>query len=196
MSRTAVSIREAVREDVPVLVDLWHDAIRRADRADQVAELELVVKNAAASPEQRILIAEVDGRVAGAVLLELTTISPLNLEPCVQSIQPRVLEEFQRRGVGHALVEAATSYAEEHGVLHINAWAPTTSREAQRFMARLGLAPVATYRLAPVSVVRSKLDPTRGRGLARVLATRRSQRRARETEVVEVVPPADPIAPE
>lgn len=183
MSRTSLTPRTAVREDAPVLAELWSDALRRVDRAEQVADLELVIKGAAASPEQRLVVVEYDGAVAGAVFLRLTTLSPINLEPCVQSIQPRVLPEYRRHGVGRALMEAAASFAEESGVLHLNATVPATARDANRFMARLGLAPAATYRVAPVSLVRNRLTPQRPhvgtRPLPRVLAARRNQRRVR-----------------
>ena len=106
MSRSNLNPRIATREDAPVLVDLWCDVLRRADRSEQVADLELVIKGAAASPEQRFVVVDVDGQVAGGVFLRLTTVSPLNLEPCVQSIQPRVFDDFRRRGVGRALMEA------------------------------------------------------------------------------------------
>ena len=83
MSRIAVTPRIAVLEDAPVLAELWCDMLRRADRADQVADLELIIKQSAASPEQRFVVVEYGGQLAGAVLLRLATVSPLNLEPCV-----------------------------------------------------------------------------------------------------------------
>ena len=55
--------------------------LRRADRAEQIADLELVIKGAAASPEQRFIVVEYDGHVAGSVFLRLTTVSPINLDP-------------------------------------------------------------------------------------------------------------------
>lgn len=202
MSRTSVVTRVAGREDAPVLAELWGDLMRRADRAEQVADLELVIKDAAASPEKRLVVAEVGGQVAGAIYLRLGTVSPINLEPCVQSVHPRVFDHVRRHGAGRALVEAAAAFAEESGVLHLATAVPAQSRDANRFMARIGLAPVATYRVGPTSVVRSRITPQRtaeagaGRNLSKVLATRRSQRRARGG--AEIPPSGDqpPVAPE
>jgi GNAT superfamily N-acetyltransferase len=195
-----LTTRAAVREDAPVLAELWSDVLRRVDRAEQVADLEIVIKGAAESPEQRFVVVEYDGNVAGGVFLRMTTLSPINLEPCVQSIQPRVLPEYRRHGVGRALMEAAVAFAEEYGVLHMNATVPTTARDANRFMARLGLAPAATYRVGPVGLVRSRLSPARpatGRSVPRVLAARRSQRRVRGGQVLVSLPEhRDPVAPE
>lgn len=179
MGRNSVTTRYAEHRDAGVLAELWSDALRRADRSEQAADLELVIKQAAATPNERFVVAELDGQVAGAVLLRLGTLSPLNLEPCVQTIQPRVLPAFGRHGVGRALMEAATSFAEESGVLLVSTVVSAQARDANRFMARLGLAPGATWRMAPTSVVRSRLTPaSRGGSRSRVIAARRTARRS------------------
>lgn len=200
MSRTSLTTRIAQREDAPVLAELWSDVLRRVDRSEQVADLELVIKGAAASPEQRVVVVEYGGEVAGAVFLRLTTMSPINLEPCVQAIQPRVFDHCRRHGVGRALMDAATSFAEESGVLHVTTAVPATSRDANRFMARLGLAPVATVRAVPTSLARSRITPPAvggGRSVPRVLAARRSQRRARGgAELAAPESGSAPVAPE
>jgi GNAT superfamily N-acetyltransferase len=198
MSRTSLVSRIACREDAPVLAELWTDVLRRADRSEQVADLELVIKGAAASPEQRFVVVEYDGRVAGSVLLKLTTMSPLNLEPCVQAIQPRVFDHSRRHGVGRALMDAAASFAEENGVLHVTTAVPAAARDANRFMARLALAPVATVRVVPTSLLRSRVTPpvAGGRSVPRVLAARRSQRRSRGQERIAFPDGMPPVAPE
>ncbi|WP_435769264.1 N-acetyltransferase family protein [Nocardioides sp. SYSU DS0651] len=198
MSRYSLSPRVATREDAPVLAELWSDVLRRADRSEQVADLELIIKSAAASPEQRVVVVDYDGQPAGAVYLRLTTLSPLNLDASVQAIHPRVFDRYRRHGVGRALMEAAVSFAEENGVLHVATAVPQTSREANRFMARLGLAPVASYRAAPTTLLRSRVSPQRNGEAGRsnkVLAARRSLRRSRGTDRLPL-PGQDPVAPE
>lgn len=186
MSRPGLTPRIAQREDARELAELWGDVLRRVDRSEQIADLELVIKAAAESPEQRFVVVEYDGHVAGAVFLRLTTVSPINLEPCVQSIQPRVFVPYRRRGVGRTLMEAAVAFAEENGVLHVTTAVPATARDANRFMARLALAPAATFRIAPTSAVRSRLTPSAptgsGRSTPRVLVARRNQRRVRAAQ--------------
>lgn len=184
MSRAMVSLRPARVEDAHFLVDLWSDALRRADRQDQVADLEVVLKQACASPEQRVVIAEYDGEPAGAVFLRVTTASPINLEPVVQALSPHVLPSFRRHGVGRTLMEAAASYAEELGIGHVLSEATSGSRDANRFMARLGLGPHAVLRVAPTHVVRGKVEAQRppmerhrDRSRVQLLAARRSLRR-------------------
>ncbi|MDP2774949.1 MAG: GNAT family N-acetyltransferase, partial [Nocardioides sp.] len=87
------------------------------------------------------------------------------------------------------LMESAVSFAEELGVAHVGTAASSGSRDANRFMARLGLGPHAMLRLAPTVVVRAKLTAQRpataatsGRQLTRVLAARRSLRRAQAAD--------------
>jgi GNAT superfamily N-acetyltransferase len=181
--------RIARREDAPELAELWSDVLRRVDRSEQIADLELIIKSAAESPEQRFVVVEHDGHVAGAVFLQLATVTPINLEPCVQSVQPRVFVTYRRRGVGRMLMEAAAAFAEENGVRHMTTAVPATARDANRFMARLALAPAATLRIAPTSAVRSRLTPAAtagsgrgGRTAPRVLVARRNQRRARAAQ--------------
>jgi GNAT superfamily N-acetyltransferase len=186
MSRSLVFVREAVPADAVLLAELWSDLLRRGDEADHLADIGRVIASAGDDPDQRLVVAEYDGRVAGAVHLRLTTITPLNLDPSVQVMSPNVFPEFRRHGVGRALMDAAVSWAEERGAGHVATAAPSGSRDGNRFMARLALGPVATLRLAPTTVVRAKLMAQRppvarvpARQLTHVLAVRRSMRRQR-----------------
>lgn len=184
MSRIPVTLREAAVADAGFLAELWHDSIRRADPAEQVADLEVIVKNAAESAEQRVLVAEYGGERAGAVFFRMTTVTPLNLEPALQVLHPHVLPAYRRRGIGRALMDAAVVFAEERGVAHVVTGAQATSREGNRFLARLALGQHAVLRLAPTHTVRAKLNAqvtplqrTKTYGPQRVLAVRRSMRR-------------------
>ena len=184
MNRSWVTLREAEPDDAAALVALWGPAMRRADDSEQLAEMVGIIERCAERPEQRIVVAEYDGAFAGAVFLRATTLTTINLEPVVQVISPTVLPENRRRGLGRALMEAGVAWAEELGIDHVGTAAATSSRDANRFMARLSLGPFATLRLAPTAAVRSRLAgtavPTRAgsRQLTQVLAARRSLRRS------------------
>lgn len=199
MGRSMVSLRCAVLEDAPFLADLWAETLRRADPHEQVAEVELIVKAAAVSSEQRIVIAEYDGEAAGAVYLRITTMGPLNLEPLVQAVSPHVLPGFRRHGVGRTLMEAAVAWAEEHGIAHVMTAATSGSRDANRYMARLGFSPHVTVRIAPTHVVRGKIEAQRPaaeriagrRQLGQLLAARRSMRRHDVTVERQELPDAE-----
>lgn len=180
MSRTAVEVRAAATDDAPVLRELWTDILRRGTVAEQEADLLDVIADCAGRADRCIAVAEIDGRVAGAVFLEATTLTPLNLEPAMLAVSPHVLPEFRRRGVGTALMDAATRFAEAQGIATVATAAMANSRDANRFMARLSLTPQATLRAASTSAVRAKLSArratTRNRGsrqIDKVLAARR-----------------------
>jgi GNAT superfamily N-acetyltransferase len=184
MSRTQVVLRRADLSDAPFLVDLWRDACRRAEHHEQVGDIEVLIKTAEESSEQRLVIAEYAGEPAGAVLLRLDTVTPMNPEPCLQVLSPHVTQAMRRKGVGRSLIEAALTFAEELNCGQLATAVDSGSRDANRFMARLGLGPRATLRIAPTATVQSKVGlaaPGRapaGRQLGQILAARRSMRRS------------------
>jgi len=186
MNRSLVSLRSVTLEDASHLAEVWTDVIRRVGPEDQAADMEAVVLEVLASDSQRIVVAEYDGKFAGAVHLEHTTMSALNREPVVRALSPHVLAPFRRHGVGTALMEAAVSWAEDLGIQHVATAAVAGSRDANRFMARIALGPYAVLRVATTHAVRSRLSAhrrpataTNGRQLTQVLAARRSLRRNR-----------------
>lgn len=188
MSRISVTVRPARRDDVPVLREIWGPVLRRTDEAGQLADLARVVEEAAESEDDLVAVAEHDGQVAGAVYLRATALSPLNPEEAVLALSPHVLPGFRRHGVGTALMEASVRFAEERGIPFLASAAAAEWRDANRFLARLSLVPHAVLRLAPTSVVRSRLSATRppiartpGRpqSIDRVLAARRVRRSER-----------------
>ncbi len=146
MSRTPVSVRAAGASDVASLRELWGDILRKGGLDEQLADVARVVAVAAAREDQCVAVAEIDGEVAGAVYLEATTFTPLNLEPAVLAVSPHVFPQFRRKGVGSALMEAACRFAEQHGVTHVQTAAAAEARDANRFMARLSFAPQAMLR--------------------------------------------------
>jgi hypothetical protein len=68
----------------------------------------------------------------------------------------------RHHGIGHALVAAAADFASERHIDHVAVSVYPSLRDANRFYARLGFAPVAVRRIAPVAVLRRRLgsDPT------------------------------------
>jgi predicted N-acetyltransferase YhbS len=196
VKRTQVSLRLASPNDAAVLAEVWAEVLRRVDHDEQVADLKRIIGRVTPLQDERIVVAEYDGEVAGAVHLRASTLTPINLEPVVQAISPHVLPAFRRRGVGRALMGAAVTFAEERSIAHIATAAISGSRDANRFMARLALGPHAILRLAPTAMVQAKLDaqaPAIGvstgrsgaRQLTHVLAARRSSRRAQRHGVAD-----------
>ena len=192
MSRYPVQVREAVPEDAAALIEVWGDFRRSA--ADRVspgaaqAEAASAVARIAADPDQRLLVGVLEDKVVGAAHLIRGGVSPIHTETAIHVTHLHVLGTHRRHGVGKALIEAAVTWAEEKDTNHLLAAASVHSRDANRFMARLGLSQIAVVRGASVPALRAKLpvDPPAGarvssrnhRSVGQVLAQRRLQRRA------------------
>lgn len=186
MGRASVTLRNARADDVGALLELWRDVMRRGSEQEQTADLLTLLERAGGTADERVVVAEYDGQVAGAVHLQATTMTALNLEPVVQALSPHVHPRFRRRGIGVALMEAAVAFAEERGIAHVASAAPSSSRDSNRFFARLALGPCAVLRVAPTHSVRQRLSLVRpsfghasqssNRHIERVLAVRRVRR--------------------
>lgn len=191
MFRTPVLVRDAGPDDVDDLIMLWtvrgsERALTAPARSDALASAAAV----AADPDQRLLVAVVDDRVAGAAHLVRAPVSPIHSDSAVYVLHLQVVDEFRRHGVGRSLMEAAVTWAEEKDSTHVVAAASAGSRDANRFMARLGLGPTAMVRAATVASMRAKLplEPPAvarvgarsNRNVGQVIVKRRSLRRARE----------------
>jgi ribosomal protein S18 acetylase RimI-like enzyme len=72
-----------------------------------------------------------------------------------------VMRRSRQRGVGHALTQAATDFSVERRIDHVGVSVYPSLRDASRFYARLGFAPAAVYRIAPVGVLRRRMGPDR-----------------------------------
>jgi GNAT superfamily N-acetyltransferase len=182
VSRIPVALREAEAADAADLASIWTDIMRRAEQVDLEADMVKIIQTVANRPDRRIVVAECDGVVAGAVYLKSGPMTPLNLDPLVYAISPHVLPEYRRRGIGRALMEAAAGFAEELGVTHVASASSSGSRDANRFLARLGLSPQAILRFAPTQTLRARLSAqapsqtTSARRLGQLLAARRRAR--------------------
>ncbi len=184
MTRSPVHVREAEAADAASLRELWNDILRRGGLDEQLADVSSVLGAARDRDDTCVVVAELEGEIAGAVYLCATTFTPLNLEPVVLAVSPHVFAQFRRRGVGSALIEAACRFADQHGIAHISTAASAEARDANRFMARLSLAPQAMLRAATTSAVRARLPQSRQitaaatnrQKIDRVLAARRVRR--------------------
>ncbi len=196
MSRNPVHVRDATPADVAALLGLWSGlSARPSDRPAVAPEVDAAaaVARVAADPDQRLLVAELGRQVVGAVQLIRAPVSPIHSEMAVHVAHLQVREKSRRHGVGRALMEAAVSWAEEKDTVHVIAAAAVGSRDANRFMARLGLGQVAVLRGASVASLRARLpvEPPAAarvgsrshRSVGQVLAQRRSQRRSQARTV-------------
>ncbi|HVW79627.1 MAG TPA: GNAT family N-acetyltransferase [Mycobacteriales bacterium] len=168
MSRTHVATRMATVEDIPVLVDLW-DELRqvggRGERANNpVSTIDVRdrLTSVLASPSYRIVLATLEGNPAGMAVLQTTRPDPFADGKVLNVAHLVVSRSAQHKGIGHALLKAAVDFAAEKRLDQISVSIYPSLREANRFFARLGFAPAATRRVAPVSLLRRRLGADAG----------------------------------
>lgn len=190
MTRQALMVRDASPEDAAELIALWQDFDRGIDSSpaghrEAAAALAQIV----ADPDERLVIGELAGRAVAALHMRRGPIGPLTTESAVHTTHLLVLPAYRRHGFAKLLLECAVAWAEEKDVAHVSAFVGSDSRECNRFLARLGLATVATIRVAPTNALRMTLSRMGPRGatassrqLGQVLAHRRSLRRRQAME--------------
>jgi N-acetylglutamate synthase-like GNAT family acetyltransferase len=192
VSRTPFLVRELAVGDGAALHALWAPMLPHPVRdvtPDTYAEH--VLQMIADEKDAAVLVAEVDGSVAGAAYLHRDLVAPLAGADVLQVALLAVAPSRTRRGIGRALVEAAVTHAETVGVENVVVVGGPGDRETNRFLARLGLTQVAVLRTATVAALRGRLPQDAGglagvvrvtrrsRHVGQVVAARRSQRRAR-----------------
>ncbi len=195
MPRVQLVVRDACAADAPSLVGLWESGAVPMPAA--VSEAEAALARIEAEPGERVLVAERDAEVVGALYARRSLFSALRTEHAVHVSHLQVEPAHRRGGVATALMEAVVDWAEQLGAAHLLANPASASREANRFLARLGMSQVAVTRAAPLSAVRARLtrpDVVRRSGVRRadvgVVAQRRTQRR----RLVEAADRVDPQA--
>lgn len=186
MARQCLVVREANPADAPDLVRVWTEAGTGLEHPSSLAEeAPTALARMAADPDERLMVGLHEGVVVAAMHMRRGPVSPLHTETVVHTSFLLVLPEFRRHGYAQVLLESAVAWAEEKGVDHVTALAASSSRDANRYLARLGLATVATVRVAGTGILRKRLSPERRRPGSRrqvghVLAQRRSMRRRSE----------------
>jgi len=85
-----------------------------------------------------------------------------------------VSDSARRHGLGKALIAEAVAWAEHESCLHLAVVAPAIAREANRFLARLGLGQAGVLRFANTHTVRRRLNAEHAPNLLALLSSRRS----------------------
>lgn len=166
MAGSAVGVRTATLADVPALVQLWQELREEGPRRRSAESPEAAAGRIALVVESdlaRVLVAEYGGEVVGMAQVTRTPPSLLAESTSVTLSAMHVAGGHRRRGVGKALLAAAVAYAEEQAVEDVVVAVYPQHREANRFYARLGFAPVVVRRVASVASLRRRLGSPEGR---------------------------------
>jgi GNAT superfamily N-acetyltransferase len=162
--RPAITIRRVTPElkgDFTALCTAAHleasgDGAARVSPETRVASEERIAV-ALARDDVRALLAVVDDRPVGYVVLSQRPMSFLIDSPCVSIEQIFVAQEARRSGAARALVIAAAQYADQLGAEQIASTVPAQGREANRFFARLGFSSYVVRRVTTTSALRRRL---------------------------------------
>ena len=185
MSRPSPDVRRATLDDVDDLVLLWirsRDEAGGATRAlagGSADQLRCRIQEAVNLAGVMVLVAGVDGTAAGFAVVRRAPLMPVVDESTLHVENLYVTPDLRRRGVAKALLSAVAGLAERHGIEQVVVNAPPSSRDANRFLARLGFTPLVVRRLASTATLRRHLAGENRRGGLDDLLSRRRSLRAR-----------------
>jgi GNAT superfamily N-acetyltransferase len=195
MVRSGVHVRPAAEADLPALLAFGaelRDSLLpapdggprlRCTPATAQSLLEMRYREALDDPDRHLVVAvDGQGEPIGMALLTMASANPLVDVPAVHLSHAVVADRHKRRGAGKALVAAAAAFADERGIEQLVVSVHPGARDANRFFARLGFAPLAVRRVAPVGVVRRRLSDPESRGTD-ALVQRRPRRSRRALSV-------------
>jgi ribosomal protein S18 acetylase RimI-like enzyme len=164
VSRGNVRVRPAATSDITELIALSVEngvadhVGRRGRKGDSNALVDRYVS--LLSDIDRLVLVAIDEAteklVGYAVMLEervgvLAPTSTLYLSHLL------VAPSFRKRGAGRALLTGAVRHAEDREIDHVVVGVQAGARDANRYLARLGFAPLVVRRIASVTTLRRSL---------------------------------------
>jgi ribosomal protein S18 acetylase RimI-like enzyme len=182
VSRVSVRVRPAELPDVPALVGLTQSidfttgSFSGSPLIDPAADRLSERFAAIIDDGTRAILVGIDdgsGDPIGLLVARREERDAIDPDPVLHISHLMVAPRHRRRGVGRALLSAAVQVAEEDGLDRIVITAGAGSREANRYLSRIGFAPLFVNRVAPITVLRRSL------GLADVPERMAVLRRAR-----------------
>lgn len=161
--RPGVHVRRASSSDLEHLVDLCLQARAESGAGRQLCSddrdrLRGQLSALAAVPEGLVLVGTCDGDVAGLALGRLLGPGLLSDAVVLSLDAVYVRPQERRRGLGHALLQAAAEAADAAGAVDVVAAPLPGSRGMQRFLARLGFAPAAAHRVVSTGALQRRLS--------------------------------------
>lgn len=135
-------IREATAADLTQLVALLQQVSLDKPREDPGPPLpeayQRAFREVDADPRQHLLVAEVDGRIVGTVVLIIVPNLSYQGRPWAELENMVVDESHRGRGIGEALVRRAESFARDAGCYKLTLTSSKRRTDAHRFYERLG----------------------------------------------------------
>jgi GNAT superfamily N-acetyltransferase len=168
--------------DVPQLARLGESELPAGAFGGRGGDVPRRLAELVTSGDRQILVAsdEATDTVVGFALVYDDEVGAIVRTPALHISHLVVDKPLRRKGIGRALIGACVQLAEQRGVEHVIASAVTSSRDANRYLARLGFAPFVVRRIAPTVALRRSLGLPDGQDrLAVIRRVRTAQRSAR-----------------
>jgi GNAT superfamily N-acetyltransferase len=176
VTRTNVRIRPASRPDVTALVELMRSIDLTAGtfsgvplRNDDPDHLARRLTELLDTDRILLVATEEAGDVVGLLAARYDSVGAIDLTDVLHVTHLMVHPGHRRRGVARSLLAAVVQLAEDHGVEHVVVTAMSGARESNRYLSRLGFAPLVVHRMAPVSALRRTLGMSDSTGGVAVL---------------------------
>jgi L-amino acid N-acyltransferase YncA len=206
--RAAVEIRPAQAEDLEGIARLCLEARQESASGSQLCgsdteRIKCQLSILDSLPGSHILVALQDCVPVGFITVRLLAPHLFSAEPSLYIETLYVGTRSRRRGIGHALLTATADLAESAGATEVYSVPIPGARGVQRFLARLGFAPVAGHRWVTTTVLQRRLAGEtgaarrRGRTMEELIASRRKARDEGVTGPVDlrVFRQGSPISP-
>jgi len=135
-------VRPAVVADLPALLDLYEQLAEGFGSGPglTLAEAETIFSGIAADPDRALLVATVDGALAGTVDLLLVRPSLTHGGRPWAAVENVVTDRrFRRRGVGRALMEEAARRSREAGCHRLQLLSRVQRTQAHAFYRAIGM---------------------------------------------------------
>jgi len=142
----SVEVRPAVAADLPALIDLYEQLVEGFGSGPQLslAEAEAIFSAIAADPDRTLLVATVDGVVAGTVDLLVVRPSLTHRGRPWAAVENVVTGTgYRRQGVGRALMEEAARRSREAGCHRLQLLSRMQRTGAHAFYRAIGMEPSA-----------------------------------------------------
>ena len=171
----AITVRDVTTDDVVALMPLWEE-IQELNPGLDVSVL-LARIEAVDVDSMRLLTAWDGDQAVGIAMVALADVGTWTELSAAQISGLHVISKARHRGVGKALLQAALTIADQWACPNLVVTVPPASREANRFFAKLGFAPIATKRIVDTTALRRVISVE-----PRGLSAARLRRRLRESQ--------------